>query len=557
MGAWPLMANVSRRGSVIRGIEMIITYQDSKLKIKMGYNPDKIDLIKQVPDGRKWDKRNRVWELPGTADNIEFLIREFRIDSPELAAKLAQLKSPLRDTDCGSVVFKTDPYAHQKHGFNLGMNNSKCALFWSMGTGKTWVAINCLEKRIRDERVKNALIVCPKSVISSWQREFEIHGTIKPSIIKSKKPIPPGACLVNYQLLIFIKEALMAQKWDMIILDESTYIKSTSAKVTKFVWKLVKEIPFRMILTGTPVTQGCEDLFAQFMALDDGQTFGNSFFTFRNRYFVNRGFAYPDWQLKSGALELIREKMKTRSHRITKEQCLDLPPKNYQVLEVKMLPAQAKAYKEIEKELLTIIDDVTIAIPYLMTKLIRLSQITSGFIHHDGADIELKHDKLNTLLEILQDKPKAVIWCLFRHDINIIMTALGNEAVEISGNTTGEQRGENISRFQNGDARFLVGQIRAGGIGVTLTAANFVVYYSQGYSLIDRLQSEDRTHRIGTIGTVTYVDLVSPKTVDVEILKAIKAKKDVADYVTGDKDLGEIILNNFRKGLTSKKQVIY
>lgn len=532
---------------------MIIEKVGDKLRVRMGYSPDAVELIKQVPDGRRWLKTEKVWELPCTADNILFLIREFRVDCPELNTLLEKLRAPLRDTDCGKIESKTIPYAHQKHGYNLGMNNPKCALFWSMGTGKTWVAINCLEKRIRDGQVKNALIICPKSVISSWQNEFEIHGTIKPNIIKSKKQIPQGVCIVNYQLLIFIKEALMAQKWDMVIMDESTYIKSCHAQVTKFVWKLVKEIPFRMILTGTPVTQGCEDIFAQFMALDDGQTFGNSFFSFRNRYFVNRGFAYPDWQLRPGALEQIRDKMKTRSHRITKEQCLDLPPKNYQVLEVEMLPAQAKAYKEIEKELLTVIDDTTITINYLMTKLIKLSQITSGFIRHEGINIELKHDKLNTLLEILQDKPKAVIWCLFRRDIDVIMAALGNDAVEISGDTPLNKRAENIDSFQNGNTRFLVGQIRAGGIGVTLTAANFVVYYSQGYSLNDRLQSEDRTHRIGTVGTVTYVDLVCPNTIDIEILKAIKDKKDVADYVTGDKDLAEIILNKFKKSLTFKK----
>lgn len=524
---------------------MQIEIVGNRINLGFGYDPRLIAVVKSAPDGRRWNPTSKRWEVNLTVDNARHLLKN-GIGNGDLTKAISDMEKPLLADEMTTVQFKTAPFAHQRLGFNLAINNDQCFLMWEMGTGKSWLAVNAIGYRFRMGQIRRVLIMCPKVVIGSWVKEFQRHSDLTPAAIGDDKDRAKTICkpivVMNYDQLIHIKDLVTAQPWDMIVLDESHTIKSTSAKRTKIVWELAKKCKYRLLLTGTPVTNGPEDLFSQFKALDDGHTFGQSFFAFRNKYFYNVGKNFPNWKIKPGAIDDIKAKMATKSHRVTKDQCFDLPPKNYQVVEVEMMPEQKRIYKEIEKELYTLIDTAggieELKIEYAITKLMKLNQVTSGFVKNEDHIIDLEHQKLSTLMELVADKPKAVIWCLFIHDIDKIMHTLHTlniEAVEISGRISGEDRAINVERFQTDPSvRILVGQVHAGGIGITLTASNFVMYYSQGYSLTDRQQSEDRTHRIGTTGVVTYVDLVCRGTIDEDILDALENKRQTAGYLTGD-----------------------
>ena len=178
----------------------------------------------------------------------------------------------------------------------------------------------------------------------------------------------------------------------------------------------------------------------------------------------------------------------------------------------------------------------------VITQLLRLHQISCGFVNTDsGSVIELKSNRLTELLEILEEvNGKALIWANYRHDIQMLEKVLkdkyGETAVEsYYGATPGEKRQEIVENFQhNKDLRFFIGQPRTGGYGLTLTAANTVIYYSNSYDLEVRLQSEDRVHRISQKAKVTYIDLVAEKTVDEIIVKALRQKINLATQVLGE-----------------------
>jgi SNF2 family DNA or RNA helicase len=178
----------------------------------------------------------------------------------------------------------------------------------------------------------------------------------------------------------------------------------------------------------------------------------------------------------------------------------------------------------------------------VLTQLMRLHQITCGhFTADDGSTQLVKSNRITELMDVLEEvEGKAIIWATYQHDITNIIKAIvekydDESIVDYYGLTPQEDRQENIQKFQNNSkCRFLIGTPQTGGYGITLTAANTVIYYSNGYDLEKRLQSEDRAHRIGQKKSVTYVDLIAEKTVDEKIVKALRKKINIASEVLGE-----------------------
>jgi SNF2 family DNA or RNA helicase len=175
--------------------------------------------------------------------------------------------------------------------------------------------------------------------------------------------------------------------------------------------------------------------------------------------------------------------------------------------------------------------------------MMRLHQITCGHLKNDDGTItDIKNNRMRELLDVLGEvEGKVIIWANYVHDIKEIVKHVNKEfpnevIVEYYGAIDSEKRQENIVKFQDpeSNARFFVGNPQTGGYGITLTAANTVIYYSNGYDLEKRLQSEDRAHRIGQKKSVTYVDFIAPKTVDEKIVKALRKKMNIANEVMGE-----------------------
>jgi SNF2 family DNA or RNA helicase len=329
-------------------------------------------------------------------------------------------------------------------------------------------------------------------------------------------------------------------------IDESTTIKTPTAKRTKNIIDLGKSAKYKRIMTGSPVTKNPLDLYSQCEFLDPYLLDFTSYYAFRNRYAEMKTM-----HLRGRSIQVVDEfknlgelsdTVKTFSERILKEDCLDLPPKNFTKRHIILTSEQRKAYDQMKKAAMAVLNGKVTTTMTVLTQLMRLHQITCGHFTADDGSIQLiENNRIKELMNVLEEtEGKAIIWANYQRDItniiqNIVKVYGPGSVVDYYGLTPQEERQDNIKKFQNDEnCRFIVGTTQTGGYGITLTQANTVIYYSNGYDLEKRLQSEDRAHRIGQTKSVTYVDLIAEDTVDEKIVKALRDKINIASEVLGE-----------------------
>jgi len=332
----------------------------------------------------------------------------------------------------------------------------------------------------------------------------------------------------------------------LMAIDESTTIKNPSAKRTKNILNLSTKTKYRRIMTGSPVTKNPLDLYSQCEFLSPWLLDFTSYYAFRNRYAEMKTMHVRGRSIqvvdKFKNLGELSDQLKGFSYRVLKEDCLDLPEKNWTKRQITLSADQRKIYAEMKQTALAHLNGKVTSTMTVLTQLMRLHQITCGhFKADDGTIQKIANNRISELMNVLDElEGKAIIWANYQHDIiNIIKEVVKvhgpGSIVDYYGLTPQNERQENIKRFQNNDkCRFLVGTPQTGGYGITLTAANTVIYYSNGYDLEKRLQSEDRAHRIGQKKNVTYVDIIAEDTVDEKIVKALRDKVNIASQVLGE-----------------------
>ena len=466
--------------------------------------------------------------------------------------------------------FKTKPYAHQMTALEKSWNKESYAYFMEMGTGKTKVLIDNMAMLYDKGKIDGALIIAPKGVIGTWyNQEIPTH---LPDHIENVSVLWQANITKGQQeklnellkssdklhILIMNVEALSTSKGTdfaesflrthntIMAIDESTTIKNSSAKRTKNILKLGPQSKYRRIMTGSPITKNPLDLYSQCEFLSSWLLDFASFYAFRNRYAEmktihaqGRSIQVVNFFKNIGELS---EKLKGFSYRVLKEDCLDLPDKIYVKRNVALTEEQSKLYKQMKTMALAILNGKQTTTVTVLTQLMRLHQITCGhFTADDGSTQNIKSNRINELMNVLEEvEGKAIIWANYQKDMFEIKKAIEKEygegsVVDYYGLTPQEDRQPNIKRFQEDpECRFFVGTPQTGGYGITLTQANTVVYYSNGYDLEKRLQSEDRAHRIGQKKSVTYVDLIADDTVDEKIVKALRKKINIASEVLGE-----------------------
>jgi SNF2 family DNA or RNA helicase len=332
----------------------------------------------------------------------------------------------------------------------------------------------------------------------------------------------------------------------MMAIDESTTIKNPSAKRTKNIISLGKHAKYKRIMTGSPVTKNPLDLYSQCEFLDPWLLNFQSYYAFRNRY-----AEMNTMHLRGRSIQVVHafqnlgelsDKLKDFSYRVLKEDCLDLPPKNFTKRHIILTADQRKVYEQMKKQAIAVLNGKVTSTMTVLTQLMRLHQITCGhFTADDGSTQSIPNNRITELMNILEEtEGKVIIWANYQKDVNQIIKNIiekygQGSIVDYYGLTPQEERQENIRNFQNNpECRFIVGTPQTGGYGITLTQANTIIYYSNGYDLEKRLQSEDRAHRIGQKKTVTYVDLICEDTVDEKIVKALRDKINIASEVLGE-----------------------
>ena len=474
----------------------------------------------------------------------------------------------MEDKYLAAYPFKNKPFLHQQAYLQRFWRSSVCALFADTGTGKSFMLINNIAMLYDQGHINAALIVAPKGVYRNWlkvevPKHMPTHVVYRmaiwnPSPRKDEKKALDSLFEVSEDLKILVmnieafstpKGTTFAQSFlrshnAFFAVDESTTIKNHSAQRTKSTIKAGKLARFRRIATGSPVTKSPMDLFSQCEFLHPDCLGIHSFYAFQARYaiLVERSVATHSFKQVVGYrhLDEIHEKLSRFSFRVRKDECFDLPDKVFLKREVELTTEQRRAYDQMVLMALATFDGGMTTTTNALTQIMRLQQIVCGHVTlDDGQIVPLKNNRLDELLSAIEESDgKIIIWANFRHDIEAIKLALQkaygmNSVATYFGDTKAEERSEIVDRFsdENSDLRFFVGQPRTGGYGLTLTSAHTMIYYSNGYDLEVRLQSEARIDRYGQTKKMTYIDLFTPNTVDEKIVDALLDKMDIANAI--------------------------
>jgi len=475
--------------------------------------------------------------------------------------------------------FKTTPFAHQLEEWERSKDLPTKAIFWEQGTGKTKLILDTAAHQFRTGQIDAMLVIAPNGVHENWiSDEIPAHMPEDVSIqavayrtrsSKTKWHRQALEDLMSFRGLAFIAisynafmteegrrtaEAFFHRRKVLYVLDESQRIKTPGAKRTKSIVATGRRTPYKRILSGTPVTNKPFDIYSQVKFLDEAFWHARGYASYEafKTYFgiweqrINGATGQRFNQVVAFKnLDQLSRLVAEISSRVTKAQVLDLPPKVYQKRYFDLSDAQQVAYDTVRDDFLLYLESgETVTAALVVTRLLRLQQIACGYLPIDNPDGEAarlerfpENPRLAALLEILEDlEGKAIIFARFRADVDQIMEKLGKEAVRYDGAVDGDDRLDARQSFQAVDSgpRYFVGNPAVAGVGLTLHAASTVVYYSNSFDLEQRLQSEDRAHRIGQEKTVTYVDLIAKGTVDSKIVRALREKLNIASQITGD-----------------------
>jgi len=406
----------------------------------------------------------------------------------------------------------------------------------------------------RDGRVRRILVVAPLSILGVWEQEFVKFAAFdytlavlsgssakKADALRSMTGSQLQVAVVNYESAWRLEKEITAWNPDLIIADEGHKIKTHNTAVSKAMHRLGARAAYRLLLTGTVITNKALDVFSQYKFLNPG-IFGNSFYSFRNRYFDMVGYGQHTPILKRSMERELTERLHSIAFRATKAECLDLPAVTDIVRPVELEPAAMKVYRDLVKDSYAELGKLEITATNILTRLLRLSQLTGGFIGGDvcGAPLPISTAKLAALEDIIdearQEDKKLVVIARFLPEIKAICKLLEKEKIGYSC-IYGEvkDREAQVSRFQTDpDIHVFVGQIATAGLGITLTAASTLVFYSTDYSMSNHEQTKARIHRVGQRENCTYIYLAAKGTVDMKVLKALQGKADLARTLVDD-----------------------
>jgi len=456
------------------------------------------------------------------------------------------------------LPIKITPYNHQVTAHEFALDKFEefgcAALLMDMGLGKSVTSIAVIGSLLLNSKIERALVICPTSIISVWQKEFNkfadynfnIEVIVEKNMLKRKTKLKTlslkkglKVAVINYEATWRMEKELKDFNPEIIICDESQKIKNHNAIQSKAIYRLGKGANYRMILTGTPVQNSPMDVFSQWRFLND-KIFGLSFYAFRNRYAVMGGY-YNHQIIRYKNLDELIEKAYQVAYRVTKEEALDLPEQIFLTRYCELEPTARSIYNKVQKESFAELLEGEITATNILTKLLRLSQIAGGHVKDDEGRMQvISKSRLNELKDIMEDviisnKRKLVVFARFIPEIESIIELaeeMGIQYSYITGSIKIEDRGQMCDEFQNNDnVKLFIAQIQTAGLGITLTAADTAVFYSLDFNYANYSQAIARIHRIGQKNTCTYINLISTDTVDEKIIKALENKESIARHI--------------------------
>lgn len=479
--------------------------------------------------------------------------------------------------DLATFPFKHQPFAHQAKELLNSASKQSWAYFMEMGTGKSKIIIDNFTFLYMEGKIDTVVIMAKKGEYANWKwvlipdliseslaYEAFLFSTYGVQLSAGKAGLKSILDPTAKRLRIFIinieslqsasaqkalTELYKSSRAVFFALDESTCAKNTSSARSKLIYQWSAKAHYRRIATGSPVTQSPLDLWGQSIVLGKGLLGAGSYFAFRGDYAVMETVYLGNRSIQQITgyknLDRLDKYLDLWSTRLTKSQCLDLPPKLYSKHIVELTPQQQELYTKLREEALLELDGVDVEVTHVLTQIVKLHQIACGQLKLSDTQYQsIPNNRIPALLEILENYPgKVIIWANYRQTLVDVAKALGEaytpDTVALYyGATTPEARRAAVDNFQNpkSPVRFFVSNPQAGGYGLTLTQANLVIYYSNSYNLEHRLQSEDRAHRIGQEHPVTYIDLLVPGTVDERIVDVLRSKKELANIIMRERN---------------------
>lgn len=527
------------------------------------------DLCKSI-QGRRWDKKKKCWKYPVSPTIAESIVSAFLQVSiankskeadeletteefDELVRQNIEIKSAaaLKDREDLKPIpcTKFPAWTHQLQAFRFAEKLPAAMLAMDMGTGKSKVTVDLIVNRGH----KKTLIICPKSVLSNvWPGEFEKHagkdikvvaldqrGTkkkldaAKEEMAKAERSGEPIVFVINYESVWrdpFGEWAIKKAGFDLVVLDESHRIKSPGGKASRFIGRLGKRVDYRLCLTGTPFPHSPLDVYGQYRFLDPG-IYGTSFNRFKQEYAVMGGYGGYEVMGYKHEREL-HDKFFSIAYKCDADDVLDLPDKVHVTRYCNLSSKALKKYKQLERDFITKVNGKEVTALNALTKLLRLQQMTSGYLVDDEGEVnEVDSSKKNLLSDVMEDlktEEPVVIFARFRQDLDNIREVCekqGRRYCELSG------RSDDLDDWKNEKYDVIGVQIQSGGVGVDLTRSRYAIYYSVGYSLGDYQQSLARIHRPGQEQNTTFIHLVSKNTVDEKVEAALNQKAEIIDYI--------------------------
>lgn len=466
--------------------------------------------------------------------------------------------------------FKTKPWKHQLDALDYLYHRDTAALYTDMGSGKTKIMIDLIVNR----GFRNTIVVCTNKGCSVWMKQFNIHADCsdlqvinlsglptprKLSLINSTanrtssvgERASQNIWIINYEG-IWRKDLanyLMKKSFpiDCVICDESHRIKSPSSKCSMFLKRLGGKVKCKYLVTGTPLAENPIDVYAQYRFLDPS-IFGTNFNVFKSRYqnvdiqaTMSAGFTVLDKKEPYINLDELHEKMFSCAFYAKPD--IDLPKQRNIIWDFDLPPKVRKLYKQLSKDKVLQFPQGLLEVDNALAMVTRKLQLVSGFVkvielrsnipHLLKVD-ETRAEQLKEILEGLPPEEPVVVFAKYTHDLRMIKRVC--ESIHRGySEVSGQQDSEQI--WQKGDTSVLGVQYTSGSESLDFTRARYCIYYGLTHSLALYLQSKKRIHRPGQTRSCVYYHIVANDTIDVQIIEALKQKKDIVEYVMNQEDI--------------------
>lgn len=448
-------------------------------------------------------------------------------------------------------------WGHQREAIMYARGRREVILHLGMGCGKTRTAIEIIKEVILGRLNVRIIICCPKAVCAAWAKQFSmwapemrvliLDADVGTSADKEKAlkvalaDTSPLAVVINYESAWRVG-LIEKTKWDVLVYDEVHRLKSPSGKASRWAARMGAKNPEakRIALSGTLISHGPLDAYGVYRAVESPEcmTFGQTYGAFKCRY-AQTNPNVPGMVVRYINQDEMKKKIAETTFYRRSEDVLDLPPIMHEDLQFELHPAEARLYRELEKDFCALLRDKTVTPANAMVGALRLLQCCGGFVTPDGEkqgvpiaeDTPAKAARFAEWLEDVPEREPLVVFCRFRADIDA-----ARKCLESTGRTVSELSGRmnDLAQWQAGKTDALVAQIQSGGIGIDLTRASLCVFYSIGHSLSEWLQAIARLHRPGQTRHTHIYSLIATlphnlMTVEGRVYAALRDRRDVVN----------------------------